>query len=132
VRDLHAHDQDLDRDEQDNNPLQRVGLVRRQDLEEELRVLLDEVELDSIFQKRSRISNSSWRPSQISAYCKYFQAVLLRSKMPILAMTSVNSVLFKATSRNRLRFSSAEKTPVRSTEEFKRVNASSMASALAA
>ena len=45
-RDLDAHDDNFNRDQSDDDPLQRIGLVRRQHFEEELGILLDQIELE--------------------------------------------------------------------------------------
>ena len=46
IRDFDGHDGDFDGDQDDDDPLERVRLVRGENLEEELGVLLDEVELE--------------------------------------------------------------------------------------
>ena len=96
-------------------------------------VLLDQIQLEldlpeTISESRTRLAGPPTRPHTGGTSTPYS----IRSRMPILAITSVNSVLFSATNRNKDLFPRAENTPVLSTELLSRVNASSIASVFAA
>ena len=126
------HHHNLDGNQRDDDPLCVFDLSVANTSKKKFGVLLDRFSLNLDFPEAYVPVSEALEAFPDVRVLEVLPRRILRSRIPILAITSVNSVLFSATNLNSDRFSRAEKTPVRSTELLSRVNASSIASVLAA